>query len=101
MTTYRLIAIDGDDERGIGTIDTLEMLPGAMLVVSLPPETSDRDMARVYAELREHLTDRVPEWRDRPILVIRAGDARFLRLVPVETPAKEHAESLKYPASST
>ena len=78
--------MDDTAPRDIGTIDTLELPPGAVLVVSLPPDALDVDTARVRAELREQLTDRVPGWKDRPILVIRAGDVRFLRIMPVEVP---------------
>ena len=41
------------------------------------------DLVRIRAEVRDFLGQYEP-WRGRPIAVIRAGDVKLLRLVPVE-----------------
>ena len=86
MTTYRLVAIGDGIERDVGVVETLVLPPHAILIVSLPPDTLDTDLHRTRQELRG-VFDKYEGWKDRPIGVIRAGDVKFLRLVPIESGA--------------
>lgn len=84
MTTYRLTAIGWDlAEREVGILGTLTAPPGSILVMSVPRDTMDADLARLRAEWRE-LTNGIPEWGNRPTIVVRAGDLKFAVLVPTE-----------------
>jgi hypothetical protein len=95
MTAYRLIEIDdAGGERGIGIIDTLTMPPDATLIVSLSPDVLDVDLARINVELRAWF-NHVPAWQKVPVLVIRAGDVRFLRLVPETSEWKPAYSTIK------
>ena len=80
-TTYRLIAIDNGVERDAGLVETLALQPNDLLILSVSFETSNDDLERLRHEVRD-VFSKYPAWRDRPIAVVRAGDARFLRLEP-------------------
>ena len=75
-TTYHIIA----DDQPIGTVDTLTLSSNDILVVTVASETTDKDLARVRQEVRSFFKERTA-WREQPVIVVRAGEIRFQRVV--------------------
>jgi len=74
--------VDEENSTTVGSIETLELPPNAVLIVSVPPSTLDSDLEQIRAGLKAFFNQ---TGINQPIGIIRAGDLKFVRLVPVET----------------